>query len=375
MQLTLSKKPKDGAVGDANVPVVPTSKVKAESLVGLDVSATGLCAVRVDGGRVRTASIADVDPSLMRDGEIADPDAMGAAIAEFFAANGMPKKVRMGVAGPRVVIRTIELPMIADDKQLDAAVRFQAQDHIPMPLDEAVLDYQVVGTVMQGDTHKLQVMLVAASKSLVEGLSATARKAGLKLQGIDHSAFALIRVMFPGGASASETIAYAHFGDMVNVTLAQGSVCKFTRATSTGFEAMLQRLCQRATLTPEHARMWVEHVGLLAPVQAIEGDPEIVHATRDELLAAADQLANDITAAIDFHTAQESGPHVARLMLSGPGSAVPGLADNLAARTGMQVEAPAALGALDTSSLDGSGIDERRLTLAAGLALEEVAAL
>ncbi len=373
MQLKLPEQLQFSRGGKA--PVTPDADKKKESLVGLDVSGTGIAAARITDGRVRTASLTGVMPDFMKEGEVSDPAALGAALAEFFTANGMPKKVRMGVASPRVVIRTIELPLIGDRKQLDAAVRFQAQDHIPMPLSEAVLDYQVLRHFQSGEAQKMEVMLVAASKGLVQGLSDAAKHAGIKLQGIDLNAFALIRVLYPGAASAEETIAYVHFGDMIGVSLGQGDVCRFTRATSNGYEAMIDRLCERARLTREHARMWVDYVGLDTPVASIEGDADVVRMTRDELEASVDSLGNDVSAAIDFHTAQETTAHVSRVLLSGPGSTVPGVAAQLQQRLAMQVDVPAPLGALDTSSIVGSGLDERRLTLAAGLALEEVAAL
>lgn len=376
MQLKLPTKKSSGETTPGAVaPEHFHGKVKNEGLVGLDVSATGLAAARVSDGRVRTASITGLDAGLVTDGEITDPAKLGAAIAEFFDANGMPKKVRMGVASPRVVIRTIELPMITDRKQLDTAIRFQAAEHIPMPLEEAVIDHQVVRTFQSGDAEKLQVLLVAASRGLVDALSETARKAGIKLQGIDLSAFALIRVLYPGSITENETIAYVHFGDMVNVTLAEGRICRFTRATANGFEAMLARLCERVNLTREHARMWVDYVGLSAPLQSLQGEPDVIQATREELSAAVDQLSNDVTAAIDFHSAQKTTAYVSRILLSGPGGSIPGLAEHLAARTGLNVEVPAPLGSLDVGGIEGSGIDERRLTLATGLALEDVAAL
>lgn len=374
MQLKLPKAFAGNGSGSAVVPDSAEKKAK-ETLVGLDVSGSGIAAARVSDGRLRTASLTGLAADFMNDGEVSDPAGLGEALAEFFAANGMPKKVRMGVASPRVVIRTIELPLIGDRKQLDAAVRFQAQDHIPMPLSEAVLDYQVLRTITSGDTQKLEVMLVAASQGLVGGLADAAKRAGIKLQGIDLSAFALIRVMYPGTATEDETIAYLHFGDMVNVTLAQGRVCRFTRATSNGFEEMITRLAERAKLTRDHARMWVDHVGLETPLPSIEGDADVVRLTRDELQAAADSVGNDVSAAIDFHTAQEASTRVSRVLLSGPGAAIPGLAAQLHQRLAMPVEVPAPLGALDTTSIEGSGLDTRRLTLAAGLALEEAVAL
>ncbi len=390
MQLpTLTRKAKTADESDAEASVgkspdlskvTPESlngRVRSEGLTGLEISATGLSAARVSDGRVRAASSTTIEPGLIEDGEILDPAGVGAALAEFFQANGFPTKVRLGVASPRVVIRTIETPVIADRKEFSAAVRFQAGDQIPMPLDEAVLDWQVLETIPgadTGDPPKFRVMLVAASRGLIDTLIDTTRHAGLKLQGVDLSAFALIRVLYPGDASARETISYLHFGDMLSVTLAQGRVCKFTRATPFGYEALVSRLCERVNLTRAHAQMWLDHVGLLAPVEVVQGDRDIVTAARQELIDAVERVSNDIAAAIDFHGVQDSTASVSRVVMAGPGSSIPGLAESIAQRTGLLVEIPAPLGALDDSALAGSGIDERRLTLAAGLAIEEVAA-
>jgi type IV pilus assembly protein PilM len=284
----------------------------------------------------------------------------------------------MGVASPRVVIRTIETPVIADRKEFAAAVRFQASDHIPMPIDEAVLDYQVLETIPgadTGDAPKFRVMLVAASRGLIDGLLETSRHAGIKLQGVDLAAFSLIRVMYPGDAAERETIAYVHFGDMLNVTLAKGKICSFTRATPVGYEALVARLAERVNLTPAHSQMWLDHVGLLAPLEAIQGDRDIVIAARQELAGAVERVSNDVAAAIDFHSVQDSSARVTRILLAGPGSSIPGIAETVAQRTGLQVSIPAPLGALDDSAIAGSGIDSRRLTLAAGLAIEEAVAL
>jgi type IV pilus assembly protein PilM len=390
MQLPFTRPPADGDGEAAEAPALTNNeklenvnpdsingKVRNEGLTGLDVSGSGLAAARVSDGRIRSASATTIDPGLVVDGEIADPAGLGASIAEFFTANGLPNKVRMGVASPRVVIRTIETPVIADRKEFNAAVRFQASDHIPMPLDEAVLDYQVLETIPgadTGDPPKFSVMLVAASRGLIDGLMETSRHAGIKLQGVDLAAFSLIRVMYPGDIAQRETIAYLHFGDMLNVTLAQGRVCKFTRATPIGYEALIARLCERVNLTPAHAQMWLDHVGLVTPIEMVQGDRDIVTAARQELTDAAERVSNDVTAAIDFHTVQDSTARVSRILLAGPGSSIPGIAETVSQRTGLPVEVPAPLGALDDSTLSGSGIDERRLTLAAGLAVEEVIA-
>lgn len=352
-------------------------RANLEGLTGVDISSSRIAAATVSGGRVKTASYMTIKPGIVVDGEIADPNALGEALGEFLEASGMGDRVRIGVASPRVVIRAFEVPVIADRKELDAAIRFQAADHLPMAVDEAEIDYQIVDTIAPkeaGEQPKFQILLVAASKGLVESIVTTAARAGVKLQSIDLSAFGLIRALYPGDALASETIGYLHIGDTVNVTLAQGRVCKFTRSTPSGLAAAGARLMDRAGLTQEHAEMWLQHVGLVQPLESIQGEADIVSAAREELVAMVNQLGNDITASVDFHNAQAGANPVSRIMIVGPGSRIDGIAEALSQRAGLPVSIAAPLGALDASAVDTAEIDLTYITLAAGLALEEVAA-
>ena len=85
----------------------------------------------------------------------------------LFAEHGLVHRVRLGIANQRVVVRTLRLPVIEDPKELEAAVRFEAQEQIPMPIDQAVLDYRVVGGVPggEGGPPQIDVVVVAARRA------------------------------------------------------------------------------------------------------------------------------------------------------------------------------------------------------------------
>jgi len=106
-------------------------------VVGLDVQ-PGLVAavkVRVNGSiRAERAVVKPLEPDTMREGEVVDGEALTEALRELFAEGGLGKRVRLGIANQRSVMRTIELPPVTDRKELAAAVAFQAQDEVPMPL-------------------------------------------------------------------------------------------------------------------------------------------------------------------------------------------------------------------------------------------------
>ena len=164
--------------------------------VGLDIDGRYLAAAQVESGRVVRGASLELPDGLVRDGEVVDRDGLAEALKSFVAEAGLPKSVRLGVANQQIVVRVVELPRIEDEKQRDAAVRFQAAEAIAMPLDEAVLDHQVAGYTEAPDgSPRMQVVLVAARRSMIEALLEAAKQAGLKPEGVDLDAFALVRTL------------------------------------------------------------------------------------------------------------------------------------------------------------------------------------
>jgi type IV pilus assembly protein PilM len=131
-----------------------------------------------------------------------------------------------------------------------------------------------------------------------------------------------------------------------------------------GSEALAIELAERKQLTLEHARAWLDHVGLHAPVQEISGDEVIVSEARLVLQDGVRRIAVEARNSLDFHTAQDAQPHVGRVVLTGGALSIPGFADALGAELGLPVEAGSVAGAPD-------GIGAGRLTVAAGLATSE----
>jgi type IV pilus assembly protein PilM len=164
------------------------------AVVGLDLDPGHIAAaeVTVNGSlSLKRGAVAPLRPGVLRDGEVADVPALAEALKTFFAENGLSNRVRLGIANQRIVVRTLDLPPLEDDKALAAAVKVQAPDHIPMPMDEAVIDWQSLGTVQTAAGQpRTRVVVVAVRREMVDRLVAASREAGLKLEGIDLSAFA-----------------------------------------------------------------------------------------------------------------------------------------------------------------------------------------
>jgi type IV pilus assembly protein PilM len=357
-----------------------TRKKKTGDVAGLEIEAGSIAATEVQGtngsSQVRGSAIAPLEPGVFHEGEVLDPDRLSAALKSMFAEHNLGKRVRLGVGNQNVVVRTVRLPVIEDPREMAAAVRFQAQEQIPMPLDQAVLEHQVVGGVggEEGNAPQVDVVVVAARREMVASFVGPLRDAGLEPVGIDLSAFAMIRALADPGAEGvtlepgqrpTEGVLYCNLGDVTNLAVARGRTCLFTRVSHVGLESIGEGLAGASGLTAEHAAQWLGHVGLASPVEQVEGDPATVAATRRALEDGVSSLLDELRLSLDYYGAQEGALPVERIVLGGAGSAIAGLPQRMEESLGLPigVARPPALASLGEEAA-------ARLTLSYGLALE-----
>ena len=343
----------------------------SKSIVGLDIEPGHVTAVEGRAGRVAVehAAVAPLSPGVVRDGEVIDVETLADVLRQLFAEHKLPKRVRLGVANQRIVMRTLDLPPLPDAKQLASAVRFQAQDHIPMPLDQAVLEHHSLGIVETAEGPRTRVVLVAARRDMIDRLLEASRRAGLRPQGIDLSAFAMIRALHTPGAE--DATLYISVGGLTNLAVAVGTNCVFTRVVAHGTESIAAELAERRGLILEHSHGWLKHVGLLMPIDDVDGDPEIVIEARNVLVDGMRRIVDDIRNTLDFYTMQEGAATVKRAVLTGAALSIPGFAEQFAEGLGV----PMQVGVVAEARSGGfGGVDAGRLAVAAGLTVEELPA-
>jgi len=346
-------------------PSFSLGRKKTGNLAGLSIEAGSIAVAEVssDGTNQLVASaVRPLQPGVFREGEVNDPDGLAAALKSLYSDHKLPKAVRLGIGNQRVIVRTLRLPAIEDPKEMEAAIRFQAQEQIPMPLDQAVLQHQVVGGVPaeEGAGPQVDVVVIAARREMVGSFLEPLRRAGLEPVGIDLSAFGMIRALgsltapqplagAEGPAPAQEATLYCNVGDVMNLAVARGRSCLFTRVSGTGMEAIIGRLASDRGLSPEQAEQWLLYVGLDAPTAQIEGDPETVAAARRALEEGVAGLVDELRLSLDYYRALESAVPVSGIVLCGTGSAVRGLGPVMEGQVGLPITAPrpVALAGLD----------------------------
>jgi len=351
----------------------PSLKLKRRKhpavVVGLEIEPSHIAAaeVHVNGDlTVKRGAVSMLQPGILRDGEVTDAEALAEQLQAFFAENELGTTVRLGVANQRIVVRTLDLPPLDDHKALTAAVRYQAPDHIPMPMDEAVLDFQPLGLVDTPAGQRARVVVVAIRRDMVERLAGVARQAGLKVVGIDLSAFAMIRALAGPELEGEHAALIVNVAGLTNVAVASGKSCLFTRAAGGGLETLAQTLAERRGLTLEHARQWLGHVGLETPVDEVQGEAEIVTTARAVLAEGVHNVADTVRNSLNFYRTQDNAETVDRAVLTGPAVKIAGFTEEL----GRQLKLPVSSAVVSAGSED-DGLQAERLTVAAGLAIEQ----
>jgi type IV pilus assembly protein PilM len=299
---------------------------------GLDIDGRFLAAAQVRDGRLTNVASAELPAGVLADGEVADRAALTAALKDFVSANKLPRQVRLGVSNQQIVMRVLDLPRIDDPGERDAALRFQAAEAIAMPLDEAVLDHQVAGYTNSGEVgERMQVVVVAARRAMIDEYLEAIRDAGLKPEGIDLDAFALVRTLAGADAATAELAdgaepqaarVFCHLGGVSNLAIALGASCFFCRTLSARFD--------------------------------------------DE--AAGPRLADEIRMSIDYYMSQPAALPVGDVVISGEGARDAEMIAAVGERLGLPVVASSPLGTLDPQAVP-DGDDPHRYTVAAGLAL------
>lgn len=347
---------------------------KKTGSVGLDITCDSIAATEVqNGAAVGRTAIVPLQPGVVKEGDLVNREVLSDALKDLFARHKLSKTVRVGVANQRVVVRSLQLPLIEDDAELETAIRFRAQEAIPMPLDQAVLDHQVVAKRDGPDGNRvMDVLAVAARRDMVVALLEAVRSAGLQPVGIDLSAFGMLRALRDRSVPRLEelgemplpTSLYCHLGDVTNLAVARGNECVFARVSPFGIESIADRLASRQGLTIDEARELIMEVGLEEDVEAFRQDGAQV--AREGLEEGATKLAEELRMSMDFYGAQDGVTPVDRVVLCGPGSTIPGLPERIQAGLTLEVsvDLPAALAHLDQE-------DAARLTVSYGLALEE----
>jgi type IV pilus assembly protein PilM len=340
--------PKRSAFKRSGKPVsAPKRQTMPPELVGLKIEAGSLSAAQiVNNGSKKLVRIAQapLGQGIVNAGEVRDPAALSSALSDFFRTNDLPRRgIRLGLANSRVGVRMIEISGVEDAQQLENAIGFRAHEILSVPIDEAVVDYHLLESIVDdAGTTTHRILLVVAYRDSIDRYLAATRGAELELAGIDLEAFALLRAAAPAAGGESEpTAAVAAISidrDLTTLAISNGSVCHLTRVLEWG-EANIDTAFVRALrVTAAQAEELRERLSLASDVEGRDSGGAPPSAQLREIVGRELQtLVRELQSSFRFYKSQPDALPVGELLISGSLADVPGFAKTLASHLGSSV--------------------------------------
>jgi type IV pilus assembly protein PilM len=303
--------------------------------------------------------------------------AVAAALRQLWAsAKFQSKRVVLGVANQRVIVRQADVPWMPME-EMRSSLAFQVQDMVPMPIDQAILDFHPVEEfVSDSGARHLRILLVAAARDMIMTSLDATRQAGLTVSQVDLTPFAVLRslaIIDHLGMDAATTPtadALVDIGARVtNVIVHQNGLPRFVRILLMGGDDITEAVAERMGIPFAEADSMKHEFG----IGAMPGLPVTDHPAAKVVETVGAGLIDEIRGSLDYYLAQPSSPPMRRLILAGGGSALSGLPERLANATRVPVQGPNILAGLRLGNVGLSSAQlaevERQITVPVGLAM------
>jgi type IV pilus assembly protein PilM len=291
---------------------------KATSTIGLDISSRSIKVAEINAVRgdaiLTNLGIINIPEGVIRDGEVEDGVTLAESLKELWGLTGIKgHSVVLGIANQKVIVRPIELPYM-EKEELDSALRFQVQEFIPIPIEDAILDFDIVEEFMTADEERmLTVLLVAAHKEMIQSFIEVLRAAGLSAGAIDLKAFALPRSLLSkemqtGGYEEPDAICLINIGaGITNITILKDNIPRFARFLLRGGDDFARAIVNRLDLE------WGE-------AEEIRRGHQVNEEANKVLQQEIFNFVGEIRRSIDYYIAQTQERSFSKVVLSGSGS-------------------------------------------------------
>jgi type IV pilus assembly protein PilM len=323
----------------------------ARTVVGLDIGSSGIRAAEFTVGKrpsLRTFTSVPLPPGTVRAGVVTDTDALVEALKTLWAEGKFKSRsVVLGLANTSILVRQMDLDwMPAAD--FAKALRYQVEDALPMPVDDANLDYHLLEEVeVPGEDDEprriSRVLLVAAAREMVDGFVHAVHQAGLRPVSVDIIPFALVRATCSGTEPGAAAEAIVDIGfDTVKVVVHQGGQPRYVRMIpDLGSDAITRALQARYDWTWEDAERTKVKAALPGFADADAATPTadgLDHPAQRVIAAEVETLVAEVRTTLDFFRDAGDEPSVlSRVLLTGAGTRLGGLRELMEERLGVPV--------------------------------------
>jgi type IV pilus assembly protein PilM len=228
----------------------------------------------------------------------------------------------------QAVTRLVEMPNLTD-KELSSAINWEADKYIPLPLKEVNLQYKVVSRYPAGDEKggKMDVLLVAAPKRVVEKYLLVVKDAGLKLSAIETESASLARALSRGVEAGLVLVSFGSVSTEL-VAVREGNVI-FTRSIATGGEALTRAIMAEFNLQHQQAEEYKHAYGIM--------ENQLGGKVANVLKPILEVIIGELMRAIEFSKTHMQANQLARIAICGGGAYLPGISEFITRKTSLEV--------------------------------------
>lgn len=238
------------------------------------------------------------------------------------------EKCAVSLVESQVVSRLIQLPNLTD-KELSSAISWEAEQYIPLPIKDVVLQYKVVDkAVASADGNsKMNVLLIAAPKRVVSKYMTVVRDAGLKPEYLETESAALARCLTKPTDPPTIIVSMGAFSTELLIVF--GGNVFFTRSIATGGVSLTKAIISEFNLPAKQAEEYKQTYGIL--------EDKLSGKVASVLKPILDIVTGEILKAVEYAKGQIKTAQITRVVICGGGAFLPGIAEFFVERTSLEV--------------------------------------
>jgi len=305
-----------------------------KSTLGLDIGSHSIKAVEISReGKdfiLLAAGSALTPPDSLTSAVPADQEALASAIKKLLRDTGVKSRsVNIAIPESQVFTRVIDMPQLSP-RELSSAISWEAEQYIPLPLDQVNVDFTVLRDSKETGTGKMEVLLVASPKALLDKYLTILELAEVAPDCAETEIIAASRALVRSVPTVKTVMVVSLGAQTTDIAIIRNGVLSFTRSMSAGGEAFSRALVSSLDFNPSQAEEYKKAYGL--EEDKLEG--KIVAAVKPVI----DTIVSEVKRAIAFYQEKYKGERVETILLSGGTAKLPGMVVYIAENIGIETQ-------------------------------------
>ena len=305
-----------------------------DSVIGLDIGTHTIKLVEIERRKNETvllaAGVLPTPPKALMTATAEDIESIAFVVKKLWKeAGAKTKNVNIALPESQVFTRVIEVPQLST-RELTSAIKWEAEQYIPMPLDQVTVDFSVLRTAAETGTNQMEVLLVASPKALVEKYVTILEYADLTPVSVETEIISVFRSLVSSFGSVRSVMIVSLGAQTTDIAIARNGVLCFTRSISSGGEALSRAVAQAFGFELPQAEQFKKTYGL--EKDKLEG--KIIAAVRPIM----DSMIGEMKRAIAFYQEKYKDDQIGVVLLSGGTARTPGMVVYIAENLGLEAQ-------------------------------------